>query len=102
MTIKKLPSLKSKEVIRVLERLGFQKDRQKGSHLIMFNNFTKRRTTVPVHKGKDIKKSLLKGIIEEDVGITIEEFFIYYYEFNFLWGNGECDRIQAFTASWRF
>jgi predicted RNA binding protein YcfA (HicA-like mRNA interferase family) len=74
MTIKKLPSLKSREVISALEKLGFQKDRQKGSHLIMYNNFTKRRTTVPIHKGKDVKKSLLKGIIEEDVGITIDEF----------------------------
>lgn len=49
MTIKKLPSLKSKEVISALERLGFQKDRQRGGHLIMYNNFTKRRTTVPIH-----------------------------------------------------
>lgn len=74
MTIKKLPFLKSREVISTLEKFGFKKDRQKGSHLIMYNNFTKRRTTVPIHKGRDVDKTLLKGIIEEDVGITIEEF----------------------------
>ena len=74
MTIKKLPALKPREVISALGRLGFKKDRQKGSYLIMYNNFTKRRTTVPIHKGKDIKKTTLKGIIEEDVGTTIEEF----------------------------
>jgi len=34
----------------------------------------KKRTVVPIHKGKDIKKPLLKKIIEEDAGITIEEF----------------------------
>jgi len=34
----------------------------------------KKLPSIPVHKGKDIKKSLLKSIIEEDAGITIEEF----------------------------
>lgn len=72
--MKKLPSLKSREVISVLEKLGFQKDRSKGSHLILYNSLTKRRTVIPVHKGKDINKLLLKKIIEEDVGITIEQF----------------------------
>lgn len=72
--MKKLPSLKSREVICVLEKLGFQKDRSRGSHLVLYNPLNKKRTVVPIHKGKDIKKPLLKKIIEEDVGITIEEF----------------------------
>lgn len=72
--MKKLPSLKSKEVIFVLLKLGFQKDRFRGSHLILYNSSNQRRAVVPIHKGKDIKKPLLKKIIEEDAGITIEEF----------------------------
>lgn len=72
--MKKLPSLKSREVISVLKKLGFRQDRSKGSHLILYNSFTKKRAVVPIHKGKDIKKPLLKKIIEEDVGITMEEF----------------------------
>jgi len=72
--MKQLPSLKAKEVIKVLEKLGFEKDRQKGSHLVLLNPFTQRRTVIPIHPGRDIKKPLLKRIIEEDVGITIEKF----------------------------
>lgn len=74
MSIKKLPSLKPREVISALRKLGFQKDRSRGSHFILRNPTTNKRTTVPVHRGRDVKKSLLKSIIEEDVGITIEEF----------------------------
>ena len=72
--MKKLPSLKAKAIIKVLKKLGFEEDRQKGSHLVLFNPFTKKRTVVPIHRGKDIKKPLLKKIIEEDAAITIEEF----------------------------
>lgn len=72
--MKKLPSLSAKQVIRILKKLGFQEDRQKGSHLILINPITKRRVVVPIHPGKIIKKPLLKSIIENDVGISIEEF----------------------------
>lgn len=72
--MKKLPSLKAREVIKVLKKLGFEEDRQKGSHLILINYFLHKRTVVPVHSGKDIRKSLLKKIVVEDAGITIDEF----------------------------
>lgn len=57
-----------------MKKLGFVEDRQKGSHLIMVNPTTNRKTVIPIHSGKTIKKPLLKSIIEEDAGITIEEF----------------------------
>ena len=76
--MKKLPSLTAKQVIRTLKRFGFQEDRQKGSHLVLINPTTKRRTIVPIHPGKTIKKPLLKSIIEEDVGISIEEFLKHF------------------------
>ena len=72
--MKKLPSLKAKDVVRILKKLGFEEDRQKGSHLILINNFSHKRTVVPMHSGKDIRKSLLKKIITEDAGVTIDEF----------------------------
>jgi predicted RNA binding protein YcfA (HicA-like mRNA interferase family) len=40
----------------------------------LFNPATKRRTVVPVHAGKTIKKPLLKSIIEDDAGISIDDF----------------------------
>ncbi len=72
--MKNLPSLKSSEVIKILEKIGFKKLRQKGSHVILFNSKLNKLTVVPFHKGKEIKKSLLRKIIIEDCGLTIEEF----------------------------
>lgn len=40
--MKKLPSLTAKQVIRILKRLGFQEDRQKGSHLVLLSNYEKK------------------------------------------------------------
>lgn len=72
--MKNIPSLKPREVIKGLEKFGFVKERQKGSHLIMVNPVTKKLTVIPVHRGKDIKKQLLLKIIEEDCGLKKEEF----------------------------
>lgn len=69
-----LPSLSSIKVVRALKRAGFVEVRQKGSHLILFNGATGRRVTVPRHKGKDIKKPLLRKIIELEAFMSVEDF----------------------------
>ena len=74
MSFHLLPSLTSRKIIRALRQLGFIEDRQKGSHLVMINHQTKRLTVVPVHRGKTVKKSLLRKIILEDAQISIEDF----------------------------
>lgn len=66
-----LPVLKAKEVIRLLERLGFIEVRQKGSHK-QFRHKDGRATTVPVH-GRDISPILLRQVLK-DIGISAEEF----------------------------
>ncbi|MDJ0449359.1 type II toxin-antitoxin system HicA family toxin [Methylocystis sp. JR02] len=68
----RLPSLDAKEVDRALERAGFVFQRQKGSHATYRHPETKRTTVVPMHSG-DIKRPLLKLIIEQ-TGMTEEEF----------------------------
>lgn len=72
--MKSLPALNSRKVIKALRKLGFEKDRQKGSHLVMVNPARNKTVVIPIHPGKTIKKPLLKSIIEEDAGVTIEEF----------------------------
>ena len=74
MNPRRLPSLKSREVIRVLAKAGFRITRSKGSHhrLVHPTNPT-RATTVSVHKGKDIPRGTLADIIEQ-AGLTEEEF----------------------------
>jgi predicted RNA binding protein YcfA (HicA-like mRNA interferase family) len=50
----RLPVLKPVEVIRLLQVLGFVEVRQRGSHK-QFRHYDGRTTTVPCHKGRDIK-----------------------------------------------
>jgi predicted RNA binding protein YcfA (HicA-like mRNA interferase family) len=71
---KSLPGLSAAKVVRALKQAGFVELRQKGSHLILYNDRTESRVTIPMHKGKDIKKPLLKKIIELEAQMTIEEF----------------------------
>ena len=67
-----LPVLKPREVIRVLERLGFVEIRQRGSHR-QFRHSDGRQTTVPDHGSRDISPILLRQIIK-DIKLTTEEF----------------------------
>lgn len=72
--MKSLPALRAREVVRALKKFGFIKDRQKGSHLILINPANNKKTVIPIHSGKTIKKPLLKSIIETDAGLTIKDF----------------------------
>lgn len=49
-----LPSVKAKDFIKVIQKLGFYFDRQKGSHAI-YKSIDGKRVVVPIHSGKDIK-----------------------------------------------
>jgi len=68
----KLPLLSSKELCKLLEKEGFQCLRQKGSHRF-YRHPDGRTTVVPIHSNKDIKRGLLKGILDE-IGMNREEF----------------------------
>ena len=67
------PVVTARELIRVLRRLGFVQTRSRGSHR-RFEHPDGRKTTVPVHRGRDIPRGLLRQIIVIDVGITMGEF----------------------------
>jgi len=67
-----VPVLKPREVIAILNALGFVEVRQRGSHK-QFRHPDGRATTVPVHGGRDISPILLRQIAK-DIGLTIEQF----------------------------
>ena len=48
------PTVTAKEFIKVIEKLGFYLDRQKGSHAI-YKNINGRRVVVPVHSGQNLR-----------------------------------------------
>ena len=67
-----LPTLKSREVVALLEKLGFAEVRQRGSHK-QYRHSDGRGTTVPFHPGRDISPTLLRKIAR-DIGLTAEQF----------------------------
>lgn len=68
----RLPRLKGKEVVRVLERLGFEIIRSRGSHVFL-KHPDGRVTTVPVHSGEVIGPGLLRTILR-DIEMSIDDF----------------------------
>lgn len=73
----KLPVLTGKDLIKILNKIGFNVIRTKGSH-IRLKHQDGRVTTVPIHKGVDLPKGLLRKIIREDIKITLEKFIEIY------------------------
>ncbi|HEY4493326.1 MAG TPA: type II toxin-antitoxin system HicA family toxin [Candidatus Paceibacterota bacterium] len=71
-----LPSLRSRDVIRFLHKLGFEEVRQKGSHKF-FKHPDGRTTSVPVHAGENIGRGLLSDILE-DIRMSHDEFLDLY------------------------
>lgn len=69
----KLPLLTATELIHILNILGFENKRQKGSH-IFFMHKDGRTTVIPFHKGEQIDRGLLNKIIKQDLQMSIKEF----------------------------
>ena len=67
----KHPVLKPREVVALLDRLGFREVRQRGSHK-RFRHADRRATTVPFHAGRDISPLLLRQIAR-DIGLSVNE-----------------------------
>lgn len=68
----KLSPIRARELIRILERLGFENVHQKGSHVRMRHQ-DGRRTSVPIHSGEKVGKGLLRKILR-DVNLQRFEF----------------------------
>ena len=67
-----LPVLKPREVVRVLEKMGFVEVRQRGSHK-QYRHADGRCTTVPFHGSRDVSPRLLRQILK-DIRVTPEDF----------------------------
>mgnify|MGYP001588889803 CR=1 FL=1 len=67
------PVISARKLLRILGRLGFIEIRSRGSHH-RFVHPDGRKTTVPVHRGRDLPRGLLRQIVTTDVGLTMDEF----------------------------
>ena len=68
----RLPAVSGAEAVRAFQRVGYQLDRQRGSHIILRHpEPPHRRLTIPAHS--ELAKGTLRTLIRE-AGLTIEEF----------------------------
>jgi predicted RNA binding protein YcfA (HicA-like mRNA interferase family) len=65
-----LPVLSGQQLVRALERSGWQVVRQRGSHVRMKHPARRSPVTVPLHR--EIKRGTLTGILN-DAGLDVSE-----------------------------
>ena len=57
---------------KLLFELGFEKSRQKGSHVV-YHHEDGRTVSVPFHSNKDISRQLLRSLLKK-INISIDEY----------------------------
>lgn len=68
----KLRIIDAKRMEKLLLILGFDKTRQKGSH-VFYRHPDGRTTTLPYHKGRVLARPLIREILRE-IEITVEDY----------------------------
>lgn len=67
-----LPRISGREVVKALMKVGYEQDRQRGSHIILRQMVVPhRRLVVPDHD--EVAKGTLRAIIRQ-AGLTVDEF----------------------------
>lgn len=68
----RLAPISSRRLCTLLEHLGFEQIRQRGSHAY-FRHPDGRSTVVPMHRGEDIGRGLLRAILR-DIELSVERY----------------------------
>ncbi len=67
-----LSRVSGREIVAALSKIGYKKDRQKGSHIVLRQvEYPHRRIVIPDHR--EVAKGTLRKIIKQ-VGLTVDEF----------------------------
>ncbi|MFH1737602.1 MAG: type II toxin-antitoxin system HicA family toxin [bacterium] len=69
----KQPVASARQVVAALERAGYERSRQAGSHVILIHREQKRAVVVPVHGSRDLPPGTLHRILKQ-AGMTVDEF----------------------------
>jgi predicted RNA binding protein YcfA (HicA-like mRNA interferase family) len=67
-----LPTVRARQLIRALERAGFEIDHQTGSHVVLYRASDDCRVVVPRHS-RDLGRGLTLRIVKS-AGLTRDEF----------------------------
>jgi len=69
--VSKLPRISGRDCMKALERLGFYRKRQTGSHVVMRRDEPFAQVVVPDHD--ELDRGTLRAILRQ-AGLTVEEF----------------------------
>jgi predicted RNA binding protein YcfA (HicA-like mRNA interferase family) len=70
--LSKLQIIDAQTMEKLLFRLGYQRIRQKGSH-VFYRHPDGKTTTVPHHKGRVLARPLIREILQ-DIEISVDEY----------------------------
>jgi len=70
----KLPQISANQLLHVLNKIGFRKVSQKGSHIKLQRSTGQRVQTIIVPNHKTIRKGTLKNGILNQIPLSVEEF----------------------------
>lgn len=73
----RLPAISPSLMVKFLTEMGFERSRQRGSH-IFFRHADGRTATVPFHKGEDLGRGLTNKILH-DIDVS-RDFFLAWLE----------------------
>jgi predicted RNA binding protein YcfA (HicA-like mRNA interferase family) len=69
----RLLTLKTRDLIKVLKKIGFYEVRRKGGYIFFQHLADGRTTVIPYHKSEDIGRGLLRQTLRE-IELSPEEF----------------------------
>lgn len=69
----KLTPVSAKKMFKILQGLGFELIRVKGSHHFFLNHYSGKTTTVPFHAREDLSVGLIREILK-DIELSVEEY----------------------------
>jgi len=74
--LSRLGSYRGEEVVRAFQRAGWKIARQRSSHVILEKEGYEATLSVPVHKGKNVKRGTLRDLIK-DARMSVDEYLEY-------------------------
>jgi len=74
--LSRLGSYKGEEVVKAFQRAGWKITRQRSSHVILEKEGHEATLSIPVHKGKNVKRGTLRDLIK-DARMSVDEYFEY-------------------------
>ena len=72
----RLGSYKGEEVVKAFQRAGWKITRQRSSPVILEKEGHEATLSIPVHKGKNVKRGTLRDLIK-DARMSVDEYLEY-------------------------